>query len=242
MPPRPARDAPSDLLLELVGHLRRELAQRGESLSPDWVDQAVADLRSGDLEGWWLGSAAGPGGLAFFSVRPQRAYGHVHVEPGEKAADRSLALYTAMVDALPMSVHRLDCGLTGLSLDDEATVRPRFAHVPGTRVIPRFALERPLRPDDAREPHLPDGVRRIPLADVALDALATLDRRAFGATSDAALLADTLEENRRVLEEIQHGRLGLFLEAASTALASDDGHLIAALLTTEETPRHGIFV
>lgn len=240
--PRPAKGARADELLELVGHLRRELARRGESVSVDWADGVVSDLRSGALAGWYTPPAHGEGGVAFFSVRPRRAYGHVHVEPGAGAGDRALALVRALVDGLPPSVARLDLGLTGLTEDEEVSLRPALSEVPGGSVNPRWGLDRPLLREDAVEPTLPSGFSRVPIASVAPDSLQALDRVAFGTTPDSTLLADTPEENRRVIEEILEGRLGLFLEEASIALASEDGHLVGAVLTAQETPQRGIFV
>lgn len=229
-------------MFELVAQLRRELARRGEALSAEWVEGAVTDLRSGALPGWFLPPSSGPGGIAFFSVRPRRAFGHVHVEPGERTEERVVALVRAMVDGLPASVRRLDTGVTGLTEPEEEAVRPGLDAIPGGSTLRRWALQRPLAPDDAREPPLPEGMRRVPVREVPLETLQALDRLAYGTTPDATLFADTREENLRVLQEILDGRLGVFLDAASTALASDTGHLVGALLTAEENPHRGIFL
>ncbi|MCI4317962.1 MAG: hypothetical protein L3J96_05430, partial [Thermoplasmata archaeon] len=122
-PPHSTREARPDELMELVGLVRRELVRRGESLAPGWVDQAVVDLRTGDLTGWYYPTSSSGPALGFFSARPARAYGHIHVEPGERAAERALSLAKAMAGGLPEPVQRLDVGITGVPSAEEGGLR-----------------------------------------------------------------------------------------------------------------------
>ncbi|MCI4331178.1 MAG: GNAT family N-acetyltransferase [Thermoplasmata archaeon] len=237
--PRPAREVRADDLLERVASVRQELLRRGEFLPPGWVDEAVEDLRNDRLTGWVLPS----GGIGFLSRRPERAYGHVHVEPGPNAPGRSSLLLDVLLGSLDGAIRRADVGLTGLSGAEEAELVRDYPHGPTSSFLSRFALDRPIHsPEDGVAPALPEPLRHWPIRSVPLDALHSLDWDAFQGTPDATLVADTPEENRQMLGEILAGRLGLFLDAASTALADDDGRLVAAILVAQQSTGRAIIL
>ncbi|MCI4337397.1 MAG: GNAT family N-acetyltransferase, partial [Thermoplasmata archaeon] len=72
--------------------------------------------------------------------------------------------------------------------------------------------------------------------------LAEFDWHGFQHTPDASLVADSPEEDARVLREILEGRLGRYLNEASTALVDGEGRLAAFLLTSEQNPRRAVYL
>jgi ribosomal protein S18 acetylase RimI-like enzyme len=236
-PVRPAALARSDELVELTHGLRRALLARGEFLPSTWVEESAADLRADRLVGWVWGQGA-PTGLGFFSRRLHRAYAHVHVEPGPEPVRRAETLLRTVLESLPDDLERADAGVTGLSPAEEDELASHTAHWPGGAILNRLAMDATVTLPAPDEPlptpppfHLV-GVREIPLA-----ALAQLDWIGFHDTPDESLVAETVEEDGEVLTDILAGRLGRFLDEASTTLISDEGHLAAAILTAEQSPR-----
>jgi ribosomal protein S18 acetylase RimI-like enzyme len=241
--PQPATAAPLDELLEIVQSLKHELVRREETVAGDWVEDSAAELRSGRKVGWYY-PVRGGAGLGFFAQRGSDAFGHVHVAPGPKASDRALRLGTVMLDALPHELAAIDLGFTGLSGDEERAVTLRLAKRPGSTVIERDRMERPLGPADGETPvPLEEGYRLVPVRSVTLEALAELDRRAFQGTQDELLIGRDVSHYARVLESILDHRLGRFLDEASTALLhGEPPRLVGALLSAEQSPRRAVFV
>ncbi len=242
--PQPARDARRDLLEALVAGARRALRERGESPPASWVEEATEDLRTGRLLGWWLPEEEGGGGIAFGSVRGSTAFGHVHVAEGTDAGDRVVRLLDAFRSGTPGSVDELDLGFTGLSADEEAALSARLGERPHVHLLSRAAMERAIGPDDeAPVTDVPLGIRHFPIRAIPRDALAELDWRAFAGTLDAELVGRNAAEFRRMLDELIAGRMGRFLDEASTALVDgSSGELLAAILTGEQTPRLAVYL
>ena len=241
--PRPATGAPLDQLQELVQLVRRELAVRRESPSGEWVEEVAADLRAGRKPGWYLPTAEG-GGLAFYSEQASEAFGHVHVDMGPEAEARALALANVLLDHLREPIRSIDIGWTGMPPDGERRVAERLAARPGSTVIARQAVERALTAADGQElGATPGGLTLVPLTDVTVDALASLDQRAYVGTVDELLVGPRLEDHRRVIESLLVGNLGPFLgEASAALLAPGPPHLVGALFTAEQSPRHAVFL
>jgi ribosomal protein S18 acetylase RimI-like enzyme len=229
-----------DALLELTHALRAALLEKGEFLPPTWVEEAANDLRAGRLRGWVL-EPTQPVGLAFFSPRPGRAYGHVHVVPGPEGVARARRLLDTLGEARSHPGERLDVGLTGLGGLEEADLRATAQGRTDQSAILRFAMECTV-PPQATLPTLPAGFETYPLKDVTSAQLAALDWTAFRGTPDETLVADSPEEDQRVIEEIRRGLLGGFLEEASLTILDREGALVAFLLTAEQTPRRAIFL
>jgi ribosomal protein S18 acetylase RimI-like enzyme len=227
--------------MERVASVRRELVRRGEFLPPGWVDEAVEDLRHDRLTGFVLLAVGGAPGIAFVSRRPRRAYGHAHVEPGPDARERTVALLRSVLDGLPEAIDRADIGVTGLSEVEEAELGRTFSHPPGGAFLTRIALERAVRPP-SEDPlaTLSVPLRHWPIRSVPLDSLHELDWAAFLGTPDATLVADTPEENRQMLGELLEGRLGPFLDHASTALADTEGRLVGAIMVAQQSATRAI--
>jgi GNAT superfamily N-acetyltransferase len=241
--PQPARSARRDELEELAHSVRQELLKRGESPPAGWVEEAAQDLHAGRLPGWYYASASSRG-LGFYSARGDRAFGHVHVEPGTDAVGRAERLVDAMRGDLSSAVQSLDVGFTGLAMEEERALGEALRGAPGVSLLAREAMERPIAPADAEpvEPY-PQGVRLLPIRAISRDALAELDFRAFEGSIDANLIGTERAEYRRMMDELIDGRLGRFLDEASTTLVHrETGELLAALLTSEQSPQLAVYL
>ncbi|MGA8543058.1 MAG: GNAT family N-acetyltransferase [Thermoplasmata archaeon] len=242
-PPRSTRGAPPDELLELVQLVQRELLLREEAPSGNWVEGSATDLRSGEKVGWYYPTSSG-GGLAFRSDRGAASFAHVHVGPGPDGYARALALSEKLLDSLPASAESVSVGFTGLPTDEEEALLGYLGKRPGSTVIQRFAMERPLSSRDGEAlPSLPEGLALVPIRDVTLDALAELDQRAFLGTTDELLIGSELSEYRRVMTALLAGEVGAFLDSASTVLyRREPPALVGAILTCEKSARHAVFL
>ena len=238
--PLPALGAPSDELLELTHALRNELLGRGEFLPSPWVEDAATDLKSGRLKGWVLQGRDRLVGLGFFSPRPGRAYGHVHIVPGPEGVGRAESLLARLHGEPSVRGLRLDIGLTGLTREEEEELRRRLSTALPQSIVVRHALEARLPPPTGST--LPEGLSQVPVRSIPLRRLAELDWHAFQGTPDETLAADTVDDDAHVLEEILRGLLGRFIDEASTALVTPEGHLEGVLMTAEQTPRRAIFL
>ncbi len=230
----------ADELLERVASVRRELLRRGEFLPPGWVEEAVEDLRRERLTGFVLPEADGAA-IGFLSRRPARGYGHVHVEPGADGVGRTTVLLQRLIESLPVAIDRADFGLTGLTPVEEAELVRTFPRNRASGFLTRLSVERPVGgAADSVLPLLPAPLHHWPVRSVPLDALHALDWAAFRGTADATLVADTPEENRQMLGELLDGRLGMFLDDASTALADDEGRPVGAILVAQQSTARAI--
>ena len=241
--PRSPAGAPAEELLELVQLVRRDLRSRRESPTGEWVETIALELRAGKRPGWYLPTAGG-GGLAFYSERGEDAFGHVHAGEGPDGEERAVALATTLLDHLPSTVRSIDLGWTGLAPASERRVAERLAARAGSTVIARGVVERALTAADGADPRgPPPGLAQVPVTDVTLDALASLDRRAYAGTVDELLVGPRLEDHRRVIESLLEGSLGPFLgEASSALLVPDPPRLVGAIFTAEQSPRHAVFL
>jgi ribosomal protein S18 acetylase RimI-like enzyme len=238
--PRVATAASTDDLLELLQGVRKELLLRGEDFPGSWVEQAAADLRVGRQPGWVYPPAPGPGGIAFGNVRDRRAWGHVHALRGPD----SLRLATALLDTLEPDVEAVSLGFSGLPIEIERGVLQNLATRPGGAIIERYAMVRTLRPGDISTPTAPpDGLSRVPIREVTVEALADLDWRSFRGSTDDRLVGGSIEEYTRVLEGLLGNGMGLFLDAASTALLQEEPpRLIAGILTSQVSAHEATFL
>lgn len=239
--PRPTKGLREEELLEAVHLLGKELSRRGETLAASWSEETCRELASGGLTGFILPDAAGAPSIGFYSLRPRRAYAHVHVPDGPGAETRALALLHALVGSLPSAIGRADIGLSGLSDDREGAIARRAVRELGGTLLERRALERSLGSVDDETPPSPiDGARSVPTRSIPIDSLAELDWRSFRGTPDEQLVADSLEEDRRGLLDLLAGRLGRFLDEASEAFVTSEGVLVGATLVAEQTPQRAI--
>jgi ribosomal protein S18 acetylase RimI-like enzyme len=234
--PRPASEAGPEELLERVQRLRQELLRRGEFLAPAWAEEAARDLRHGALVGWCFPADGSAPGLAFFSARERRAYAHLHIEPGPERRARALALLAALIAGWGPGIVRADVGLSGLEGEEEASFAREAIARFGGEVFLRHALERPSSAPAIGAPAPAVPGRRVPLAAIDLDRLASLDWRAFQGSPDERLIADTPAEGRQSLAELLEGRLGRVVPAASSEFVDPSGTLLGFVLTAESGP------
>jgi ribosomal protein S18 acetylase RimI-like enzyme len=105
-------------------------------------------------------------------------------------------------------------------------------------------MARSLRPTDTdASSSPPPGLERVPARDITLAALADLDWRAFRGSVDDQLVGGDPEEYSRVLTGLLGNALGLFLDAASTALIeADPTRLVGGILTAEVSSHEAVFV
>ena len=216
---------------------------RRESPAGEWVEEVATGLRAGHRPGWYLPLAHG-GGLAFYTERGTDAFGHVHVGEGPEREARALALANVLLDRLPASVRSIDLGWTGMPPEVERRVAEQLASRVGSTVISRGAVERALTAaDDAELGDPPEGLARVPLTDVTVDALALLDQRAYAGTVDELLVGPRFEDHQRVIEALLAGSLGPFVgEASAALLVPEPLRLVGALFTAEQSPRHAVFL
>src|SRR4029077_16653492 len=99
----------------LAHGLRKEVERKGERLPTGWTEDSVSDLRAGRLTGWYLSEESEPSGLAFYSRRGGRAFGHVHVEGGAAAGERAYALLYRIATDPERGPGPMHIGVTGLS-------------------------------------------------------------------------------------------------------------------------------
>lgn len=241
--PRSASSARPEELLEIVQSLRHDLRRRDETVTGNWVEETANALRQGSKIGWYYSLGEG-GGIAFYSTEGRAAFGHVHVVHGPQSVERGTRLAVTMLDALPSGVESIDVGFTGLPTEEERELTTRLGARPGSRIIERFKMERDLVAEDARDPPgIPPGLQLVPIREVTVEAIADLDRRAFLGTVDELLVGPDAANYQEVLLALLNGRLGRFVDEASTALlAPEPPRLVGALLTGEESPRRAIFL
>jgi ribosomal protein S18 acetylase RimI-like enzyme len=236
-----ARELPAPELLELTGRMRQALGERGEPLAQGWPELAAERLRTGEIDGWVAVADRAPVALLLFSRRSQRAYGHLHVEAAEEPVEVALRLVPHALAALGPDIRRAEFGTTGLSASEDRKLADRLVSRPGFELVERFGLRRALDLGaPPPPPELPEGCEFVPVTSAPVEALDQLDRRAFRGGPDEALVADSPEGNRRVLERILEGELGRFLPEASTLVLHGNA-LVGFLLTTEENARVASF-
>lgn len=242
-PPRPARELRRDALWELVGTIRRSLAQRGEILPAVWVEETVESIARGTGLGWFTGPTAQPTSLALLWAREGTGYGHLHsAGAGDPVAELS-ALATELLHHLPPTVHRLDVGATGVTPEQEVAVGRRWSELPGTTVILRHSMVRDLSMDDVPpEPAVPEGVALVTVRKVPFDELCALDWRSYRGTPDETLLSESPAGNREMLENAFAGLFGTILDDASPAARTPDGTVVGFAVTCQEAIGVGILL
>lgn len=241
-PPRPATAAPAEDLLELFQAIRRELKLREEAPTGAWVEQSADEARRGVRPAWYYPPAADGGGLAVYTRRGTKAWGHVHSAAGPSAEERALRLATTLVDALPLDLLSLALGFSGFDLAQERRVAHALANRPGSQVVERFQMERRLRPDPPAEvPPPPAGVRLIAVRDATLDAIADLDARTFEGTLDDLVVGGSRQQYADMVQGLLDSQMGRFLDEASTLLFQPDPpRLVGGVLCGEASPREAV--
>ncbi len=241
-----ARQYRGDLLEPLV-LLRRALHERGENLPPDWPEQAEGELRSGKLLGWVVAQGnLPPKGLALLALRSHRGFGQMHLWEGVDPKDGAVGLARTLLGSLPSTVRRIDLSLSAEDPALEGSVvgllQPAGLDL---ELVTRLSMSLSL---DVQNPPaglpVPPGYRFVPALALAVPLLAQVDFRAFEGGPDAGLVAETPEDNQRLLEGLLRGDLGAPLREGSPALLQDQdeshAHLVGFVLALEESPHRAL--
>lgn len=247
----PAREYRGDLL-ELLVDMRRALKARGESLPPSWPEESLEEVRAGRLLGWVLLPQGEERGLAILAVRNGRAFGQVHLEGPPEGRRGGMELLQVVVRERPSGLRRMDLALScERSETEEAWGRAIDAAGPSLAytVVRRRAMVRALSSDSPPPSvELPKEFRFVPALALGAGLLASVDFPAFAGGPDAAMVAETPEDNERLLRGLMDGDLGAPLREASPAVLMEEpdtdggprGHLVAFALCLEENPHSAL--
>ena len=243
----PAREYKGDLLERLVA-LRNALKAREEALPPAWPEDAFREIREGNYLAWVLLRGGIGAGMVVLALRNGRAYGHIHLEdPAATEAERD-ALLEAVRRGVPPPVRRCDITVSTPDPETEARWMDALAARTDWKAIRRQRMVRPLELEDPPgSTPLPPGFRFAKGTLVPQGDLARLDWEAFRDGPDAAMVAESVEENRRLLEGLLRGDLGAPIPDASPAVLTLEsgahgpgGSLAGFALTLEQTPRRAL--
>ena len=242
--PRSATSASNDQLLELFQAIRRELKLREEAPTGEWVERSAEEARAGTRPAWFYPPEVDGGGLAVYTRREGKAWGHVHSTAGPVAQERALRLATVLFEGLPSDVRSLALGFSGFDVVEERRVADALAVHPGSRVVERYQMERRLRPDPPVEvPAPPAGVRLIPVRDATLEAVSDLDARSFRDTVDDLVVGGSLQQYSDMMRGLLDSQMGRFLDEASTLLLQPDPlRLVGGVLCAEASPREAVIL
>ncbi len=243
-PPRPATSAPPDELLELFQAIRKELELREEAPSGAWVESSAAESRAGTRPAWFYPPSDGGGGIAFYSRRGPKVWGHVHSAMGPAASERARRLAETLLGSLPPEVRWVSVGFSGFDLEEERRVVRGLAARPGAIAVERYQMERAVRLDGPPPPpEPPAGLELIPPRAATVQALGDLDARGFRGTVDDLVMGGTVEQYTEIVQSLLDSRIGRFLEEASTLLyQADPPRLVGGILVSEASPREGVIL
>ena len=241
-PPRPAVGASPDDLLELFQSIRKELELREEAPSGAWVDASVAEARDGRKSAWYYPPSDHGGGIAFYSRRGPKIWGHVHSVAGPEASGRALRLAEALLEGLPAEVGWVSIGFSGFDLAAEREVVRGLAGRPGALAVERHQMEVLLHPAPGRPaPVPPPHVEVLPARAAAPRAVAELDQRAFRGSVDDRVMGGSLEEYEEIVGRLLASGLGRFLDEASIVLYEPEPpRLVGGILSAEVSPRRAV--
>lgn len=242
----PAREFRGDLL-EPLANLRATLRERGEGLPPDWPSVTEQDLRLGKLLGWVASDPEESArGLALLALRGKRGFGQVHLWQGLDPRKDGIDLLQALLTSLPPEVGRLDLSVSSDPDPLEQSLTDALATSPlPFEVITRHSMGCALDPSHPPSPPpLPEGFRFVPALAFKPQLLATLDFQAFLGGPDAGMVAETPQDNLRLIEGLLQGDLGPPIREASPALfmerAGPEAQLVGFALALEDNPHRAL--
>lgn len=231
-------------LLALLLEMRGALQARGEGLPLDWPETARDEIKAGRMPAWVFEGDGPTLGLAILAVRRDRGFGQLHVRGPPSSSGLARGTLTEIRSRQPATIRRTDLAVSaepnetelawGQVLDDPRSELPFV-------VIRRRALVRPLLPaSPPPNPELPPGFRFGHAVALGAAALAPIDFESFAGGPDAGMVAETREDNERLLQGLLDGDLGSPIPEASPALWRDRStggpELVGFALHLEESP------
>jgi len=235
----PARDHRGDLL-EPLFLLAKALRMKGETVPPQWVEDAVAGLRDGRLQGLVSPGSGEVGGLLLTTVQGERGYAHLFLTERGKPRGEGRSLVRTFLANPPQGVRRVDFTISAATPELETELGRELA----SRDLPFMTMERVrmFRTLDVADPPaerpLPAGYILCLAQDFSLETLARLDFESFEDSPDKGLVVESLEDDVRILGKIMHGELGPALKESSPAivhtLSEDKEELVGFLLTIQQ--------
>lgn len=240
-------------LLELLAEMRKALKTRGESLPPTWPEESEAEIRAGRMHSWVLPPHGARHGLAVLAVRNQRGFGQVHFSGPTEDLEAGMDLLRVLHRELPKGLRRIDLAVSG----DPAATEEAWGRMIDDRagkdlpfeVVLRRAMVLELESTHPPPAYpLPEGFRFVPALALGAPLLASVDYPSFAGGPDEAMVAETPEDNERLLQGLMEGDLGAPLREASPAVLWEEpaaeegtkGHLVAFALCLEENPRSAL--
>ncbi|MDE1820313.1 MAG: GNAT family N-acetyltransferase [Euryarchaeota archaeon] len=238
-------------LLKLLVEMRRALKARGESLPPTWPEEAEGELRAKRMLGWVLEPRGERRGLAVLAVRNGRGFGQIHFSGGPQELPGAMEMVRAVDTHRPPGMRRIDLAV---SADPEETESAwgKLLDAPDPKltftVVHRRAMVRKLDPSlPPPAETLPERFRFVPALALGPALLASIDFPSFVGGPDEAMVAETPEDNERLLRGLLEGDLGAPLREASAAVVLEEessegpkGHLVGFSLCLEENPHSAL--
>jgi ribosomal protein S18 acetylase RimI-like enzyme len=235
----PARDYSGDLL-EPLALLARALRKKGETVPPQWVEEAVSNLRDGRMMGLVCPGTDEAGGILLTAVQGERGYSHVFLTEKGRPETDGISLIRALIADPPKGVRRIDFTISAATPEIETELGRALSStdLPLT-VLERARMFRPLDvADPPAERPLPDGYIMCLAQDFPVETLARLDFDSFEASPDKGLVVESLEDDIRILGKIIRGELGPSLKEASPAIVhalnEEQEELVGFLLSIQQ--------
>lgn len=228
-------------LHEPLSLLSHALRRKGEAVPTDWVEATEESLRSGSMRAMLTTVDGRVAGLLINTIRGTRCFSHLFLSTAGLPEEDARSLLDGLFQEPPPGTRRIDLTLSAVSGEAEERLR----HAIPTWGYPLHTYERErmtLRLDSNAppdQPPLPSGYRFCRVVKFPVGIIASVDFRAFEASPDRGLVADTLSEDERILNELMRGSLGVFVADGSPGVVSEEGggeDLMGFILSLELTP------
>jgi ribosomal protein S18 acetylase RimI-like enzyme len=235
----PARNYRGDLL-EPLALLARALREKGETVPPQWVEDAADGLRAGRLQGLISPATGEVGGVLLTAFQGERGFSHLYLTEKGRPGHEGLSLIRALLANPPKGVRRIDFTISAATAEIERELGRGLS----SKDLPFTTLERVrmFRSLDVADPPamcpLPAGYIMCLAQDFPVETLARLDFDSFEVSPDKGLVVENLADDVRVLGKIIDGELGPSLKEASPAivhtLEGNTEELVGFLLSIQQ--------
>lgn len=239
-------------LAGLLEEMRQALQLRGEALPLDWPATAEREIREGRMFSWVIEGSSALQGIAILAVNRGRGFGQVHLRGPSSSVPEAMAFLGEIDRRKPPGLRRIDMATSADPAETERAwggkLEAPTARLP-FEVVLRHAMVRKLDPaSPPPAPTLPAGYRFVPAPSLGAATLAKVDFAAFAGGPDAGMVAETPEDNERLLDGLLQGDLGSPLPEASPALVHEIGgagtattsRLVGFALNLAEAPRSAL--